>query len=84
MRTQLEQGAKADLYASADTVQMDTAKKGGVIQGESTLFVRNTPVIIVPANNPKGIAVPANLAKPGVKLVLAAPGGADRQLRPPC
>ncbi len=73
LRTQLEQGAKADLYASADTVQMDTAKKSGVIQGESTLFVRNTPVIIVPANNPKGIAAPADLAKPGVKIVLAAP-----------
>ncbi len=73
LRTQLEQGAKADLYASADTVQMDTAKKSDVIQGESTLFVRNTPVIIVPANNPKGIAAPADLAKPGVKLVLAAP-----------
>lgn len=73
LRTQLEQGAKADVYASADTVQMDNAKKSGVIQGDGQLFVRNTPVVIVPANNPKGITTPADLAKPGVKLVLAAP-----------
>jgi molybdate transport system substrate-binding protein len=73
LRTQLEQGAKADVYASADTVQMDNARKANVIQGNASLFVRSTPVIIVPANNPKGIANPADLARPGIKLVLAAP-----------
>ena len=73
LRTQLEQGAKADLFASADTAQLDNAKKSGVIQGDGSLFARNRLVIIVPANNPKGIAAPADLAKPGVKLVLAAP-----------
>ena len=84
LRTQLEQGAKADIYASADTVQMDNAKKANLISGDSSLFVRNTPVIIVPANNPKGIATAADLAKPGVKLVLAAPvvpiGNYSRQI----
>jgi molybdate transport system substrate-binding protein len=73
LRTQLEQGAKADTFASADTVQMDNAKKANLIQGDSAIFARNTPVIIVPANNPANITGPADLAKPGVKLVLAAP-----------
>jgi molybdate transport system substrate-binding protein len=73
LRTQLEQGARADLYASADTVQMENASKAGLLQGNSRLFVRNTPVIIVPANNPANITTPADLAKPGVKLILAAP-----------
>jgi molybdate transport system substrate-binding protein len=73
LRTQLEQGARADLFASADTVQMDNAKKANVLQGDSSLFVRNSPVIIAPANNPKAITGPSDLARPGVKLVLAAP-----------
>lgn len=73
LRTQLEQGARADLFASADTAQMNTAKQGGLIPGDLSVFVRNTPVIIVPANNPKGIATPQDLARPGIKLVLAAP-----------
>jgi len=71
LRTQLEQGAKADVFASADTVQMGNAQKSNLINGDPTLFVRNTPVIIVPANNPKGITSAADIAKPGVKLVLA-------------
>lgn len=84
LRTQLEQGAKADLYASADTAQLDNAIKSGVINGGGSLFARNTPVLIIPANNPKGIAAPADLARPGVKLVLAAPavpiGNYSRQI----
>lgn len=73
LRTQLEQGAKADLYASADTAQMDNATKSGVISGGGSLFARNTPVIIVPANNPQRITTPMDLARPGVKLILASP-----------
>ena len=71
LRTQLEQGAKADVFASADTVQMGNAQKSNLINGDPTLFVRNTPVIIVPANNPQGITSAADIARPGVKLVLA-------------
>lgn len=72
LRTQLAQGAKADLFASADTAQMSAAQKGGLLNGDPILFVRNTPVIIVPATNPRGITSAADLAKPDVKLVLAA------------
>ena len=73
LATQLEQGAKADLVASADQPQMDRARQAGVIQGEGRVFVQNKPVIIVPANNPRNISRPQDLANPGVKLVLAAP-----------
>lgn len=72
LRTQLAQGARADLFASADTAQMRAAQQGNLLSGDPTIFVRNTPVIIVPANNPQGITSPADIAKPGVKLVLAA------------
>jgi molybdate transport system substrate-binding protein len=71
--TQLTQGAKADLFASANTAQMQTAQAGGVIEGEPTTFVRNQLAIVVPKDNPAGIAGPADLARGGVKLVIGNP-----------
>ena len=71
LRTQLEQGARADVYASADTVQMANAVQSGVVAGPGTVFVRNSLVLITPSDNPGRITVPADLAKPGLKLVLA-------------
>jgi molybdate transport system substrate-binding protein len=72
LKAQLEQGAKADLYAPADIPQMDGARGKGVIAGEQKIFANNKLALIVPANNPKGIAAPQDLAKPGTKLILAA------------
>jgi molybdate transport system substrate-binding protein len=73
LRTQLEQGARADIFASADTAQMDAAKKSGVVTGGDKVFVRNSLVIIMPKDNPAKIAAPVDLRKSGLKLVLAAP-----------
>lgn len=72
LRTQLEQGAPADLFASADTVQMDGAVKAGAIQGTPTIFVRNRLTVIVPAENRAGVTTLADLARPGLKLVTTA------------
>jgi len=71
--TQLTQGAKADVFASADETQMNVAIKNGVIAGTPVLFARNRLAIVVPKNNPGKVQGPADLAKPGVSLVLAAP-----------
>jgi molybdate transport system substrate-binding protein len=71
LRTQLEQGARADVFASADIVQMEQAKKSGVVQGESPIFVRNRLAVIVPQANPGKVAEFRDLAKPGLKLDLA-------------
>ncbi len=72
LRTQLAQGAKADVFASADWKNMHGAQQDGTIAGEPRVFVRNEPVVVVPATNPAGISTLADLAKPGVRLVLAA------------
>ena len=72
LKAQLEQGAKADLYAPADIPQMDGARGKGVIAGEQKIFANNKLALIVPANNPRGIAAPQDLAKPGTRLILAA------------
>lgn len=73
LRTQLEQGAAADVFASADDAQMQRALDRGLIDGSPQVFIRNTLLIIVPRDNPSQAASFADLAKPGLKLTLAGP-----------
>ena len=73
LRTQLEQGAAADVFASANTLQMQHASERGLIKGAPKVFVRNTLSIIVPRTNPGGVTSLADLAKQGLKLTLAGP-----------
>jgi molybdate transport system substrate-binding protein len=71
LRTQLEQGAHADIFASADAVQMEQAKKSEGVQGETPIFVKNRLVVITPKANPGKVTEFRDLAKPGLKLDLA-------------
>jgi len=73
LRTQLEQGAQADLFASADQVQLDRARASGLIAGPDTTFAVNRLVVITPKSNPANIQSAADLARPGVRFVTAAP-----------
>jgi molybdate transport system substrate-binding protein len=72
LATQLGQGAPADLFASADEKQLDSVRKAGRVEGDVVIFARNQLVLIVPKENPAKITSLADLAKPGVKLILAA------------
>ncbi len=69
--TQLDQGAPADVLATADEPNMQNAVEKGLISGEPSTFARNKLTIIVPKSNPGGITSPKDLAKSGLKLVLA-------------
>lgn len=71
LRAQLEQGARADVFASANTTQMEMAQASGVVAADSAVFARNKLVIIVPKANEAGIETPQDLAKDSVKVVLA-------------
>jgi molybdate transport system substrate-binding protein len=71
LRMQLEQGAHADLFASADTVQMDLAQKAGVIQGDVTPFAYNRLVVIVAKESSSQITTFCDLGKQNMKLDLA-------------
>jgi len=73
LETQIEQAAPADVFASADLANMQKARDKSLIEGAPVNFARNVPVIVVPAANKAAIAVPKDLAKAGVKLVLAGP-----------
>jgi molybdate transport system substrate-binding protein len=68
--TQIQQGAPADVFASADTSHMDTLVKAGLVETPKT-FAKNLLEIAVAPGNPKHIADLADLEKPGVTLVLA-------------
>ncbi len=69
--TQLTEGAPADVAALASNSAMTDATEAGVVTVEPVTFVENWLTIVVPSDNPAGIASPADLAKPGLKLVLA-------------
>jgi molybdate transport system substrate-binding protein len=70
---QLGQAAPADVFASANRTQMNAAiERGRVISGTEKAFVRNRLVVIYPTDNPAGITQLQDLARPGVKLILAA------------
>lgn len=70
---QLDQGAPADVFASADTDNMIKAVDRGLIDGEPVDFATNTLTIVTPSGNPKGISSFADLAKAGTQVVVCAP-----------
>lgn len=70
---QIEQGAPADVFASADGEKMDTALQDDLVNEPQT-FAGNRPVVIVPRDNPARIHGLQDLANPGTKLVLAQDG----------
>ncbi len=72
LRVQLEQGARADVFASADEVQMRLAQESGLLDGGPVLFAANRLAILVPVESEK-IATLQDLGEPGLKLVLGAP-----------
>jgi molybdate transport system substrate-binding protein len=72
LATQLEQGAPADLFASADQRWMDYAKENGLAKGESPVFARNRLVVIVPSANPAHIQRLQDLSRKETKVVMAA------------
>jgi molybdate transport system substrate-binding protein len=69
---QINQGAPADVFASAAPVNMKTVTDAGNGDATPTTFVKNQLVIAVPKGNPKGITALADLTKPGVKVALCA------------
>jgi len=57
----------------------DDALRAGRLAGQPVVFATNQLTILAPADNPADLHTPADLAKPGLRLVLAAPGAPVRQ-----
>jgi molybdate transport system substrate-binding protein len=72
LATQIKQGATVDVFASADQKNMKAVQDAGLINNSSvTIFAQNKLAIIVPTGNPANITSLNDLAKSGVKLVVA-------------
>lgn len=68
---QLDQGAAADVFASASLKYMTAAVTSKrVNQADAQTFVKNRLVVILPKANPAGLTALKDLAKPGLKIDL--------------
>jgi molybdate transport system substrate-binding protein len=70
---QLRQGAPADVFASADTANMDKAVADELVDGEPVDFATNTLQIATPPDNPAGVDSLRDLAGRDVRVVVCAP-----------
>jgi len=81
LATQITQKAPADVFASASQKTMDTVTTAGAASGP-TVFAVNTMEIATPASPTVPVTSLADLAKPGVKVVICqkdVPCGAAAQ-----
>jgi molybdate transport system substrate-binding protein len=70
LRTQIEQGAPADLYLSADLANLSFLIDSGVTHGASAAFAGNRLVLVVPTASTT-VEAWTDLANPGVRIVAA-------------
>lgn len=70
---QVQEGAQADVLASADAAHMATAQTAGLLEGPPRIFAHNKLEIAVERGDPKGIHTLADLARAGIVVVLADP-----------
>jgi len=73
LSAQIQQGAPADVFASANTTLPNQLYAKGLCS-KPVAFTRNTLVIVVPASNPASVHSVYDLTRGGVKLVVAGPG----------
>jgi molybdate transport system substrate-binding protein len=73
LAAQIQQGAPADVFASANTKLPEQLYEQGLVE-KPVVFTRNELILIVPKSNPAGIHSVFDLRKSGVKLVVGAVG----------
>jgi molybdate transport system substrate-binding protein len=72
LANQINQGAPADVFASAAPANMKTVTDAGNGVGAPTVFAKNQLVIAVPTGNPQRVTGLSDLTGPGVKVALCA------------
>ena len=73
LATQIREGARADVFASANQSQMDAVVEAGLAEfSQVERFTSTTLVVVIPKDNPAGMDDLQNLAQPGRRIILAA------------
>jgi molybdate transport system substrate-binding protein len=73
LAAQIDQGAPADVFASADAPEMELVVDRGDAAGAPVAFARNRLAIAVEPGNPEAITALADLARPGLVVASCAP-----------
>jgi len=74
LRTQIENGAQADVFASANREEMMALVDGGLVDEAGTpVFARNRLVVVLPSDNAAGLRDLHDLARQGLRLIIADP-----------
>jgi len=71
LATQIEHGAPADVFLSADTDYPARLVGAGIATGQAVPFARNLLAIVVPEGNPGRVMGPADLVREGVRVIAA-------------
>jgi molybdate transport system substrate-binding protein len=74
LRAQIQEGAPADVFASADLANADALVDAGLTHGESQVFAGNTLAVVVPRENRAGVDSWQALASPNLRILAAGPG----------
>ena len=70
---QIQEGAPADVFASADEANMEKLTADDLQGSDPETFASNTLEIAVPPGNPAGVESFQDLAEDGLNLVICAP-----------
>ena len=71
LSTQIEHGAAADVFASADTVHMGRLQEMGLLAEAPVILAENRLIVALAKANPAGLASLRDLARPGVRIIMA-------------
>ena len=71
LETQIEQGAPADVFLSADTANPKKLVDAGLALRTAEIFAGNKLVIVVPKDNPGGLTTARDLGKAKLRIIAA-------------
>lgn len=74
LREQILEGAPVDVFASANTANMDQLVEAGEVAGEPRVFASNRLQIAVPTGNPAGVSGLSDFTRPELLIGLCAQG----------